>query len=56
MDQQVAAFAELPGPPIVVYQDVDNPVASATFGEVMCTTYQSFGAKGIITSGAGRDL
>ena len=56
MDQQVAAFAELPGPPVVVYQDIDNPVASATFGEVMCTTYQSFGAKGIITSGAGRDL
>lgn len=56
MDQQVAAFAELPGPPVVVFQDLDEPTASATFGEVMCTTYKSFGAKGLITSGTGRDL
>ncbi len=54
--QQVEAFAELPGPAVVVFQDLDEPTASATFGEVMCTTYQAFGAKGIITSGAGRDL
>jgi 4-hydroxy-4-methyl-2-oxoglutarate aldolase len=54
--QQVEAFSELPGPPVIVYQDLDIPVASATFGEVMCTTYKTFGAKGIITSGAGRDL
>src|SRR5271165_5988328 len=53
---QVAAFAELPGPAVVVFQDLDDPVASATFGEVMCTTYQAFGAVGLITSGAGRDL
>src|SRR2546425_11199328 len=53
---QVASFGELPGPPVVVFQDLDDPVASATFGEVMATTYQSFGAVGLITSGAGRDL
>lgn len=53
---QVASFAELPGPAVVVFQDLDNPVAAATFGEVMCTTYQTFGAVGLITSGAGRDL
>src|SRR5260370_10407665 len=53
---QVAAFAELPEPAVVVFQDLDNPVASATFGEVMATTYKSFGAVGLITSGAGRDL
>ena len=53
---QVAAFAELPGPAVVVFQDLDNPVAAATFGEVMCTTYKAFGAAGLITSGAGRDL
>jgi regulator of RNase E activity RraA len=53
---QVAAFAELPGPPVVVFQDLDQPIAAATFGEVMCTTYKSFGAVGLITSGAGRDL
>jgi regulator of RNase E activity RraA len=29
---------------------------SATFGEVMCTTYKAFGAVGLITSGAARDL
>jgi 4-hydroxy-4-methyl-2-oxoglutarate aldolase len=53
---QVAAFAELPGPAVVVFQDLDDPPASATFGEVMCTTYKTFGAAGLITSGAGRDL
>ncbi|MCS6851459.1 MAG: RraA family protein [Gemmataceae bacterium] len=56
LDQQVEAFAELPGPPVVVFQDLDDPPAAATFGEVMCTTYQAFGAVGLITSGAGRDL
>ncbi len=54
--EQVAAFAELPGPVVVVFQDLDNPVAAATFGEVMCTTYKAFGAVGLVTSGAGRDL
>ena len=44
LGQQVEAFAELPGPPVVVYQDLDVPCASATFGEVMCTTYKTFGA------------
>lgn len=53
---QVASFQELPGPPVVVFQDLDNPVAAATFGEVMATTYKSFGAVGLVTSGAGRDL
>jgi regulator of RNase E activity RraA len=56
MVEQVASFAELPGPVVVVFQDLDNPVAAATFGEVMCTTYKAFGAVGLITSGAGRDL
>lgn len=53
---QITAFASLPGPPVVVFQDLDDPVAAATFGEIMCTTYKSFGAVGLITSGAGRDL
>jgi regulator of RNase E activity RraA len=56
LSDQVAAFAELPGPAVVVFQDLDSPVAAATFGEVMCTTYKAFGAAGLITSGAGRDL
>jgi regulator of RNase E activity RraA len=29
---------------------------AATFGEVMCSSYQCFGALGIITSGPARDL
>src|SRR6266571_5228978 len=56
LSQQVASFVEWPGPVVVVFQDLDNPVAAATFGEVMCTSYQAFGAAGLITSGAGRDL
>jgi len=54
--EQVASFSELPGPAVVVFQDLDSPVASATFGEVMCTTYKAFGAAGLMTSGAARDL
>ncbi|MAF10647.1 dimethylmenaquinone methyltransferase [Candidatus Poribacteria bacterium] len=56
LDDQVAGFGTLSGPPIVVFQDVDDPTVAATFGEVMCTTYQAFGAVGLITSGAGRDI
>jgi 4-hydroxy-4-methyl-2-oxoglutarate aldolase len=56
LDEQVSRFAELPGTPIVVFQDLDDPAVAATFGEVMCTTYQTFGAAGLITSGAARDL
>jgi regulator of RNase E activity RraA len=56
MSQQVELFGQLPGPAVMVYQDLDDPVVSATFGEVMCTVYKSFGAQGLITSGAGRDL
>ncbi len=56
LGQQVERFAALTGPPIVVFQDLDDPAAAATFGEVMCTVYQAFGAVGLITSGAGRDL
>ena len=56
MSDQVESFTELPGPAVVVVQDIDDPPAAATFGEVMCTTYQAFGAAGLITSGGGRDL
>src|SRR5580692_6599224 len=56
LGDQVASFAELPGPAVVVFQDLDSPVAAATFGEVMCSTYKAFGAAGLITSGAARDL
>jgi 4-hydroxy-4-methyl-2-oxoglutarate aldolase len=53
---QIERFADLSGPPIVVFQDADDPSVAATVGELMCTTYQAFGAVGLITSGSGRDL
>ena len=56
LDEQVARFSELPGPPVVIFQDLDDPPVAATFGEIMCTTYQAFGAAGLVTSGAARDL
>jgi regulator of RNase E activity RraA len=56
IEQQIQAFQEIPEPRVVVFQDLDNPAAAATFGEVMCATYKAFGCVGIITSGAGRDL
>ena len=56
LGKQVERIAEYPGPPIIVFQDLDDPCVAATFGEVMCTTYKAFGAVGLITSGTGRDL
>lgn len=56
LDKQVEDFATVPSPPVVVLQDLDDPPAAASFGEVMCTVYQVFGAQGLITSGAARDL
>jgi 4-hydroxy-4-methyl-2-oxoglutarate aldolase len=56
LDEQVRQLAAVPGPKVIVFQDLDDPPAAATFGEVMCTTYRAFGAVGLVTSGAGRDL
>jgi 4-hydroxy-4-methyl-2-oxoglutarate aldolase len=56
METQVEKFAELLGPAVVVFQDLDSPPVGATFGEVMCSTYKAFGSAGLITSGGGRDL
>lgn len=53
---QLEQFAKLPGPPVVVFQDLDDPPAAAVFGEVMCSTYQAFGSAGLVTNGGGRDL
>lgn len=53
---QVERFSELSGPAVVVFQDLDSPTVAATFGEVMCTVYKTYGSVGLITSGAGRDL
>ena len=56
IDKQLEMFAELPGPAVVVFQDLDDPPVGATFGEVMCSIYRGFGSTGLISSGAGRDL
>lgn len=56
LEHQVERFAELPGPAVVVFQDLDDPPVAATFGEVMCSVYKGFGSTGLITSGGGRDL
>ena len=53
---QLEIFEELPGPAVVVFQDIDDPPAAAVFGEVMCSTYKAYGSVGLVTSGAGRDL
>ncbi|MDY0167671.1 MAG: RraA family protein [Thermoguttaceae bacterium] len=56
MVDQVCSFDSLPGPAVVVIDDLDNPPVGAVFGEVMCSTYRAFGAVGLVSSGAGRDL
>jgi len=56
LTDQIERFGELSGPPVIVFQELDGLQAAATFGEVMCSTYQTFGAVGLITSGPGRDV
>ena len=56
LEEQIDQFGDIPEPRIVVFQDLDSPSVAATFGEVMCTTYKTFGCAGLITSGTGRDL
>lgn len=56
LSTQIEQLEAAEGPQVMVFQDLDDPVCAATFGEVMCTTYQAFGAVGLVTSGAGRDL
>lgn len=56
LKEQIEGLERLPSPRIMVFEDVDSPVAAAIFGEVMCSVYQRFGCVGLITNGAGRDL
>ncbi len=56
LEDHVERFSELPGQVVVVQQDLDQPKVAATFGEVMCSTYQAFGAVGLVSSGSARDL
>src|SRR5579864_2866664 len=56
MPQLIRAGQLLPAPRIMVFQDLDDPVRAATYGEVMATSFQKFGFAGLITSGAARDI
>jgi regulator of RNase E activity RraA len=56
IEAQLRQMEAIGGAAVVVFQDLDDPPVGATFGEVMCSTYQAFGAVGLITSGAGRDI
>lgn len=56
LEEQLDSFEALPGPVVVVYQDLDEPTVAATFGDIMCKSLKTFGAIGIVTSGTGRDL
>ena len=56
LDRHLAAIEAAPKPAVVVFQDLDDPPRAATFGEVMCASYQAFGAVGLVASGPGRDL
>jgi len=56
LEAQARQMESLPGPAVVVFQDLDDPPVGATFGEVMCSTYKAFGSVGLVTSGGGRDL
>ncbi|BCX02259.1 MAG: acyltransferase [Candidatus Roseilinea sp.] len=56
MLQLIADAQAIPAPRIVVFQDLDEPPAAATYGEVMVTTFRAFGFVGLITSGAARDI
>jgi regulator of RNase E activity RraA len=56
MPQLIEQALAIPAPRIIVFQDLDEPAVSATYGEVMATTFQAFGFVGLITSGAARDI
>lgn len=56
IQKQLEQFEQLPGPAVVVFQDLDDPPVAAVFGEVMCSTYQAYGSTGLVTNGGGRDL
>ena len=53
---QLEMFEQLPGPSVVVFEDIDDPAVAAVFGEVMCSTYKAYGSVGLVTNGGGRDL
>lgn len=56
-DALAAHVQAVPGPRIVVVQDLDEPPAhGALWGEVMATTFTALGCLGAVTDGSVRDL
>ena len=51
----VSRFADRPGPPVAVLQNLDSGGSAAVFGDVMCNSFKAFGAVGLVTDGPGRD-
>ena len=51
----VSRFAEAPGAPVAVLQNLDSGGSAALFGDVMCNSFKAFGAVGLVTDGPGRD-
>jgi 4-hydroxy-4-methyl-2-oxoglutarate aldolase len=50
-------IASIPGPKIVIVQDLDKPrVLGSFWGEVMANTHRALGCVGTITDGAVRDI
>lgn len=50
-------IASLPGPKIIVMQDLDKPLVYGSFwGEVSANTHKTLGCVGVIVDGAIRDL
>jgi regulator of RNase E activity RraA len=56
MPQLIEESLATPGPRIAVIQDLDGSPKAATYGEVMASSFQTFGFTGLITSGAARDI
>jgi 4-hydroxy-4-methyl-2-oxoglutarate aldolase len=53
----IAHVREVPGPRLVVVQDLDDePAHGALWGEVMATTFTALGCLGAVTDGSVRDL
>ena len=56
LPDQIEAFSNISKPWVVVIQDLDHPLGTAVYGEVMVSTYKGFGAVGLVTNGYGRDI
>jgi regulator of RNase E activity RraA len=56
MAKLIELAQSISAPRIMVFQDLDDPVRAATYGEVMASTVKAFDFAGLITSGAARDI